>query len=109
MDISDLIGSSDLTSALKDLGLSDANVGDLGREVGNQLSGGDGFDLTDLLTGLDLDSFLSKIDVAALAERVGISAELASGALGLIAPQVADFGEGSALGAVSKLAGKLFD
>ena len=112
MDIADLINNGDLTSALKGLGLSDANVGDLGRELGSQLTGGDGFDLSDLLSGLDAESFLAKIDIAAVAETVGISPQLASGALALIAPQVADFmggGADSALGAVGKLAGKLFD
>jgi hypothetical protein len=112
MDISDLFSDGDLSSSLKGLGLSDANLGDLGREVGAQLSDGDGFDLTDLLAGLDVDSFLSKIDVAKVAEQVGISPQLTSGALALIAPQVAKFmgdGAGSAMGVVGKLAGKLFD
>ena len=110
MDISDLL-DGDLTSALRGLGLSDTNVSDLGTEIGGQLLGGDGFDLSDLLTGLDSESFLAKLNVAELAETVGISPELASGALALIAPKVADFvgGEGSPLGAVGKLASKLFD
>ena len=110
MDISDLL-DGDLTSALLGLGLSDANVSDLGKEIGGQLLGGDGFDLSDLLTGLDADAFLANLNVAELAEAVGISPQLVSGALALIAPKVADFvgSEGSPLGAVGKLASKLFD
>ena len=83
MDISDLL-DGDLSSALQGLGLSDTNVSDLGKEIGGQLLGGDGFDLSDLLTGLDADAFLANLNVAELAEAVGISPQLVSGALALI-------------------------
>lgn len=110
MDFADLL-DGDLTSALGGLGLSDSNISDLGRNVGEQLLGGDGFDLSDLLTGLDAESFLGKVDVAGLAEAVGISPELANRALAMLAPKVADFmgGDTSPLGSVGKLASKLFD
>lgn len=112
MDIGDLIkGAPDLIGGLQNLGLSDDNVGDLGREIGGQLTGGDGFDLTDLLSGFDADSFLSQIDVAALSSKLGISPEIASAAVGLIAPKIAEFtggGGGSQLGGLMNMAKNLF-
>ena len=112
MDFQDLLkGAPDLTDNLKGLGLSDEKLGDFGHEVGSQLAGGDGFDLSDLLAGLDADSFLSRIDIASLATKVGISSDTATAAISMIAPAVAEFmggGQGSALGSIGGLASKLF-
>lgn len=111
MEISDLLkGAPDLMGGLKDLGLSDGNVSDLGQELGNQLGGDDGFDFTDLLSGLDADSFLGKLDVGSIAEKVGISPEIAQGAISLIAPKIAEFtgGSGGALGKLGGFAKSLF-
>ncbi len=109
MDLSNLIqGAPDLLDGLKGMGLSDDNISGMANEVGNQLGGGDGFDFTDLLSGLQADSFLEQIDVSALAAKVGISPDMAQQAINLVAPKVAEFTGGSGLGGLGKLAGSLF-
>ena len=108
MNIASLIGGApELVDGLKGLGLTDVNIADMAEGIGQQLGGDDGFDFTDLLTTLQADSFLSRIDAPALAEKALISPGLAQQALGLLAPAIADFG-GSKLGVLGKLAGGLF-
>ena len=105
MDIMDLLkGSPELLDGLKGLGLDDNNIGDLASGVGDQLGGGDGFDFTDLLTGLTGDSFLENVDITALAQQVGISPETVQSAMALVAPVIADFtgGAGGGLGGLVK-------
>jgi len=106
MDIMDLLkGSPELLGGLKNLGLDDSKIGDLANGVGDQLGGSSGFDFTDLLTGLDADSFLGKLDVASLAEQAGIDASTVQSALGMLAPVIAQFtgaGEGGLLGGLVK-------
>lgn len=110
MDIGTLLKAApDLMGGLGELGLSEDKIGDLGGEIGNQLGGDDGFDFSDLLTGLDADSFLGKIDTESLAAKVGISPDIAQGAIALIAPKIAEFTGGSAgLGKIASLAKGLF-
>ena len=110
MDIMDLLKNvPGLKDQLSGLGLDDNNISDMASGVKKQLAGDDGFDLTDLLTALDADSFLGKMDVGALAQQVGVSPEMVQGALALIAPKIAEFtGGGSALGGLGGFAKKLF-
>jgi len=106
MDIMDLLKNAPgLLDSIQQAGVPEDKVSGLGNAIGQQLGGSDGFDFTDLLGGLDLDSFTSKVDVSALAEQVGISPEIAQQALALVGPKIAEFTPGG-LGA---LAGKLFD
>ena len=104
MDIMDLLkGSPELLDGLKGLGLDDNNIGDLANGVGDQLGGGDGFDFTDLLTGLTGDGFLENVDIGALAAQVGISPEVVQQAVAMVAPQIAEFtGGGGGLGGLVK-------
>ena len=106
MDMMDLLkGAPGLLDSIREAGVSDEQLPSLGSALGSQLGGSDGFDFTDLLGGLDLDNFLSKIDVAGLADQVGIAPEIAEKVVGLIGPKVEEFVPGS-LGGVL---GKLFD
>ena len=108
MNISSLIdGAPELANGLKHLGLSDKNISDMAGEIGQQLGGDDGFDFTDLITGLQADDFLNQLNIQSLAEKVLISPELAQQAISLIAPVIANFG-GSNLGVLGKIAGGLF-
>ena len=107
MNISQLIkGAPELMSGLKDLGLDDQKVGSLGEGIGSQLGGG--IDLSSLLNGMNAQSFLEKIDVTALAEQVGVPPALATSAVKLIAPKVAEFTSEGGLGAVAGIAKGLF-
>ena len=109
MNIGSLLQNApELVSGLKGLGLDDGKISEMAGEIGAQLGGNDGFDFTELLTGLQGDSFLQQLDVNALAEKMLISPELTQQALGMIAPVVASFGSGSKLGMLGKLAGGLF-
>ena len=106
MDVMDLLGDAPgLLDSIKEAGVPDDKLSALGSAIGQQLGGDDGFDFTDLLGGLDLDSFLSKVDASSVAKQVGISPEIAQQVLSLIGPKVADF----APGGLASLAGKLFD
>ena len=109
MNISSLLQSApELVGGLKDLGFDDGKISEMAGEIGAQLGGNDGFDFTDMLTGLQGDSFLQLLDVNALAENLLISPEIAQQALAMIAPAVANFGKDSKLGMLGKLAGGLF-
>lgn len=91
MDVESLLSSSpELRNGLQALGLDQEQIHHLASSIGDQLGGG-GLDLAALLGGLDAEGFLAKIDVAALAEAVGISPELAQSAMDQIAPAVASF------------------
>ena len=108
MNIAGLIeGAPELLNGLQKLGMTDSNVQELGQEVGRQLVDDNAFDFSDLLTGLDAQSFLKRVNVPVLAEKLCISPELAQQAIGLVAPFVADFGV-SKKGLLGKLAGGLF-
>jgi hypothetical protein len=101
-------GVPGLLDELRETGLPDDKLPDLGSAIGRQLGGDDGLDFTDLLGGLDLDGFLAKVDVASLAEQVGITPALAQQVIATIGPKVAEFTPGG-LGGLGALAGKLFD
>lgn len=102
-----LKGDSGLLDAIKSAGVPEAKIPDLGEALGAQLGGGDGFDLTDLLGGLDLDGFLSKVDVGALASQLNLSPDVISKVVEMIGPKVQEFVPGG-LGSIGSLAGKLF-
>lgn len=109
MDISKILSAApDVLEGLKGLGLDDGNISQLADEVGNQVGGGDGLDLGDILTSLTGDDFLSQLDAGAIASKVGISPDIASQALNLIAPLIENFA-GDNLGALGKIAGKFFN
>ena len=107
MDVMDLLKNAPgLLDALKSAGVPEDKTGDLAGAIGQQLGGSDGLDLGDLLGGLDLDNFVSKIDVSAVANQVGLSPSIVQKAVDLIGPHVADFMPSA--GALGSLAGKLF-
>lgn len=109
MDITGLLENApELVQSLQGLGLDDPQIQGMAQEIGAQLSSGAGLDFTALLSGLNAETFLAQIDVAALAEKIGISAELAQSAVDLIAPAVANFDGGGVAGAVGNLAKGLF-
>jgi hypothetical protein len=106
MDVVDLLKNAPgLLEALQQTGVPQDKLSSLGGAIGDQLGGSDGFDLTDLLGGLDLDNFTSKINADSLAEQVGISPEIANQAIALIGPIIADFSPGN----LGSIVGKLFD
>lgn len=107
MNVLSLLGG-ELLDAVKDVGVPENKIEALGDAIGNQLGGGDGLDLGDLLGGLDLESFLNKVDADAIAEQLGLSPTIVSAAINLIGPKVAEFAPGG-LGALGSIAGKLFD
>ena len=110
MDVLDLLkGAPGLLDEIRQAGVPDDTIADLGAALGQQLGGGDGFDFTDLLAGLDLESFLARVDAAALAEQVGISPAIAESVVSLIGPKIAEFAPGDLGSAIGSLAGKLFD
>ena len=105
MNIMDLLKNAPgLLESIQQAGVPGDTVSEFADALGQQLGGGSGFDFTDLLGGLDLDGFLSKVDVGALAEQVGLSPEIVQQALQVIGPKVAEFSP-KGLGG---LAGKLF-
>ncbi len=108
MDIMDLLkGDSGLLDAIKQVGVPEAKIPDLGQAIGQQLGGSGGLDLGDLLGGLDLDGFLSKVDVGAVASQLNLSPDVIQKAVELIGPKVQEFVPGG-LGSLGSLAGKLF-
>ncbi len=108
MNIGNLIENApELVGKLNNIGLTDLNISDLASEIGNQIGGGDGLDLTDILGALQSENFMSKLDIPGLAEKVLISPELAQQAVSLIAPVVESFGGGSK-GMLGKVVGSLF-
>lgn len=109
MNIMDLMKNAPgLLDSIQEAGVPADKIGSLGSALEGQLGGSDGFDFTDLLGGLDLDGFLSKIDISSLADQVGISPQVAETVINLIGPKVADFMP-SGLGSVGSALGKLFD
>jgi hypothetical protein len=107
MDVMDLLKNAPgLLDALKSAGVPEDKTGDLAGAIGQQLGGSDGLDLGDLLGGLDLDNFLSKVDVSAIADQIGLSPAVVQKAVELIGPYVADFIPSA--GGLGTLAGKLF-
>lgn len=108
MDIQDLLKAAPgLLESIQKAGVPSNKIGDLSDAIGSQLGGDDGLDLSDLLGGLDLPSFLSKIDVDAVASQIGLSPSIVKQAIALIGPKVAEFVPGG-LGGLGALAGKLF-
>ena len=109
MDIGSLLkGSPDLLQSILQTGLPEDKVGGLSDAVGNQLSGGDGLDLGDLLGALDKDSFLAKIDVNSIAEQIGVSPAIVDSVMQILAPKIEAFLP-DGLGSVGSALGKLFD
>jgi hypothetical protein len=95
-----------LMDAVKEAGMPEDKVSDLGSLLGAQLGGGDGLDLTDLLGGLDLDGFLSRVDIGNLAEQLGVSPEIVQQAVNVLGPVISDFQPSEGLGGlVGKLLG----
>ncbi|NKC01752.1 MAG: hypothetical protein GKR90_25085 [Pseudomonadales bacterium] len=108
MNVSDLLTNApEVLDGLKGLGFDDDAVQNFGSEIGQQLGGEDGFDFTDLLSGLSGQDFASQINIPDLASKVGLAPESISKALELIAPVIEQFG-GEKLGALGKLAGRFF-
>ncbi len=106
MDIMDLLKNAPgLLDSIQNAGVPEDKISEFGSALGQQLGGGDGFDFTDLLGGLDLDSFASKVDAGALAEQLGISPEVVQQVLSVVGPKIAEFSPGG----LSSLAGKLFN
>jgi len=109
MDVMDLLKNAPgLLDSIQQAGVPEAKIPEFGSALGQQLGGSAGFDFTDLLGGLDLDSFLSKVDAGSLADQIGISPEIVQQALTIIGPKIAEFSPGG-LGGLGGLAGKLFD
>ena len=106
MDVMDLLKDAPgLLDSIQQAGVPEEKISEFGSALGQQLGGGDGFDLTDLLGGLDVDAFLSKVDVSSLADQIGISPAIVQQVLQIIGPKVAEFSPGG----LGDLAGKLFD
>lgn len=97
-----------LLSSLKDLGLDDGQVGELGEAVGGQLLGGGAAGLAGLLKGLDANDLLGRIDVGALAGRLGVEPGIAEAAIRKIAPHLQALVGGGPGGRLGSLAGGLF-
>lgn len=109
MDILDLVKNAPgLLDAVQGAGVPEDKLPALSDAIISQLGGADGLDFGDLLGGLDLDSFMSRIDVVALASQVGISPDVAESVTKLIGPKVAEFVPGG-LGGLGGTLGKLFD
>jgi hypothetical protein len=107
MDVMELLDQSDLVGSLKGLGLDDSTISELGSAISGQLSGGAGIEA--MVTGLDVNEIVQKLDIGKLAAQVGISPQLAQSAVALIAPKLAALlKDESALGKLKSLKGKLF-
>ena len=99
-----------LMDAIKDAGVPEEKIPDFGKEVTNQLSSEDGFDLSSMLTNMDADSFMEKMNIGAIAGKLGISTSVVQTALATLAPQIAKFTGGkSAFGSIGAMAAKFFN
>lgn len=104
MNVTDLLKDTPgLLDSIKNVGVPQDKIGPLGEAIGQQLGGG--LDLGDLLGGLDVSSFMSKMNVQDLAQQVGLSSDVIEKALALIGPKVEEFVPGG-LGGLKDLAGK---
>lgn len=93
MDIISLISKvPGLLDSLKSLGLSDEQVAKIGSELTQQLRSDGDFDLSDLLTSMNVQDFANKIDVGQIAGSVGLGSDKVQEVTDLIAPQVEAFG-----------------
>ena len=107
MNVTDLLkDSSGLIDSLQDVGVPADRIEPLGDAIGQQLGGG--LDLGDLLGGLDMNTFMSRLDVPGLSEQVGLTPDVINRALALIGPKVEEFAPGG-LGGIKSLAGKLLN
>ena len=105
MNIAKLLGDTPgLLEGLSSIGLQGDKVDDFANEVGQQVAGDDGLDLSDILTSLDASSFLQKVDASQIASNMGLSENLVSQGLKIIAPAIEQFA-GKKLGVFGKLAG----
>jgi hypothetical protein len=113
MDIQALLANQGpaLLGKLQEVGLSAEQAKDFLPAAGDQVSqaassGG----LASLLGGGGVEDLLKNVDIAALAEKVGIDKGLAEKALQSIVPMVMESlqGSGGAGGMLGGLAGKLF-
>ena len=108
MNIAQLLsGLPQIKDKLTALGLSDVQINGLADAIGKQLNGEDGFDFTDLLTGLNAGDFLSQLNVPQLADETLLSPDTVEKATQTIAPAIEEFG-GSAGGVLGKIASSLF-
>ena len=91
----DLIGmiskSPELFEQLKSLGHDSDQVVCIGGELNRQLRASAGPDLTDLLKGLDVQSFIDRLDLAELARGAGIDPAQAASIIDIVAPAVEAF------------------
>lgn len=107
MDLVSLISKSpELFAELKSIGLDSDQIVGVAGELNRQLRATEGPDLTDCLTGLNVQGFLEKLDVHELASRVDIDAALAGKAVSLVAPAVQVF-DGDLGALLGKLTGGL--
>ena len=106
MDISQLLKNApELIEQLQGAGFEENKIDDFASQVGQQVAGDDGFDLTDILTSLDADAFLSKVDANVVAEKLGLAPELVNKGLQIVAPMIEQFA-GDKLGALGSLASR---
>lgn len=92
MNVNDLIGSDpELLQNLMDLGFSYAQVDDLGLEVGAQLAETTGHDVGELLGRLNSSSFLMRLNIPGLAEKLGSDVPTMQAALLLLASAITMF------------------
>ncbi|MDH3641164.1 MAG: hypothetical protein OES38_03660 [Gammaproteobacteria bacterium] len=92
MNVNDLIGADPgLLQNLMDLGFSYAQVDDLGLEVGAQLAETTGHDLGELLGRLNSASFLMRLDIPPLADKLGTDVPTMQAALLLLASAITMF------------------
>jgi hypothetical protein len=107
MDVMDLLKNAPgLLESLTDAGVPKEKTSDLAGAIGQQLGGSDGLDLGDLLGGLNLEKFLSQVDVASVANQIGLSPAIVQKAVELIGPHVSEFLPSA--GGLGALAGKFF-
>ncbi|MEM7003394.1 MAG: hypothetical protein AAF529_21585 [Pseudomonadota bacterium] len=105
MNIAKLLGDTPgILESLSSIGLSGDKVDDFADQVGQQVAGDDGLDITDILTSLDASSFLQKVDVGQIAGKLGLSEDIVTQGLNIIAPAIEQFA-GKKLGVFGKLAG----
>ena len=112
MDIINIISKAPgMLDQLKALGLSSDQAVQVGGEISQQLRDYGEPDLTDLLSGLDIQGFIGKIDLEQLASQTGIDVAQAQSVIETLAPAVQAFSgdTGSLLGGLGSAASKLFD
>lgn len=106
MDFNKLMSDAPgLLGELQSLGLNEDQAGRLGEALSGQLLGS-GSGLGALLQGLDADALLEKVDLGALAGKLGIDPGVVEAAVRKIVPHLGTLTSGG--GGIGNLAGKLF-